>query len=258
MNCNIFSHVPNESDIKLMGLCSPNAPVILVFPCSKLHAVNLTLACNSASSTFLQLFQVLTRIPLRLHPNFVKLYLNIVTEHLWTQWKNCAIQGCHVYYQTWTSWLNIWKPSQMWLSDSVIPRGSNQTRLSWQHSNFQMNKDVIGCFWARIYFQVVDEDSDFYLFFGNLTKNLKGYGYDSHCKVYKTLHKHKEALVSKLRTFSFIRTSLPNTRIHAYQSFGCGYLYQIVGIFIGQVCCFQLYMDILNNNLGWGDHIWCV
>lgn len=30
--------------------------------------------------------------------------------------------------------------------------------------------------------------------------------------------------------------------------FGCGYPYQIVGIFNGQVCCFQLYINILNNN----------
>lgn len=33
-----------------------------------------------------------------------------------------------------------------------------------------------------MYFRVVDEDSDFYLFLSNLAKNLKGYGYDSHCK----------------------------------------------------------------------------
>lgn len=48
-----------------------------------------------------------------------------------------------------------------------------------------MNKDVIECIWARIYFQVVDEDSDFYLFLGNLAKNLKGYRYDSNREVYK-------------------------------------------------------------------------
>lgn len=41
--------------------------------------------------------------------------------------KNCAIQGCPVYYQTWTSLPKIWKPSQMWFSDSPSTSHPNQS-----------------------------------------------------------------------------------------------------------------------------------
>lgn len=76
-------------------------------------------------------------------------------------------------------------------------------------------------------------------------KNLKGYRYDPHFKVYIIIHKHKEALVSKLSTLTFTQTSLLHTWIYPYQV-------------VGKDSCFQLLMDILAKNLwgSMGDNMW--
>lgn len=109
-------YVPNERDIKLMGLCSPNVLSRLWggYPLSHQLSYNYFLYWKDSH------FQ--------LHAGLFSCTWTLLQNVFGPSGRNnCVIQGCPVYYQTWTSLLKIWKPSQMWLSDSVIPRDPTQT-----------------------------------------------------------------------------------------------------------------------------------